>query len=199
MSGSSGSVSASNGYFLTDFIAVPNYATTTPYYVRLNWEMPISVGDDVKVMFYNSSKTKLGYTPIADVGHAVPNSVIANGKTTINTKIQLKTDAGPDESQVAYIKLQLSAKSSLTELTSTDIANLEITLDAVYTETTIPPTTKNEWVNSGISYAPTFKTELVGVLGEGNVIYLSDNLPSGTYTLKYPDNNYATVGTITVE
>lgn len=199
LSGSSGSASTSNGYFVTDFIEVPNYATTTPYYVRLNWEMSSSVGDDIKVMFYNSSKTKLGYTPIADVGHAVPNSVIANGKTTINTKIQLKTGTGPDESQVAYIKLQLSAKSSLTALTSTDIAKLEITLDAVYTETTTESTTKQEWVNSGISYSPTFKTDLVGVLGEGNVIYLSDNLPSGTYTLKYGDETYTTIGTITVE
>ena len=61
-------------------------------------------------------------------------------------------------------------------------------------------TTATAWTDTGISYAPTFKTDLIGVLGEGNVIYLSDNaLPSGTYTLKYGDETYDTIGTITVE
>lgn len=198
LSGSSGSASASNGYFVTDFIAVPNYANVTPYNVRLNWEMPyISPADDVKVLFYNASKTKIGYTSFGNEGFSIPNTVVVDGKTVIDLRTQL-TGTAPTISDVAYIKLQLALNSSLSALTSADIANCEITLDAVYTETTTQPTTKNEWVNSGISYAPTFKTELVGVLGEGDVIYISDNLPSGkTYTLKYPDNNYAIIGEIT--
>jgi hypothetical protein len=55
------------------------------------------------------------------------------------------------------------------------------------------------WLDTGIPYAPTFKTDLIGVLGEQNVIYLSENLPNGTYTLKYGDSSYDTVGTIIVE
>lgn len=199
LSGSSGSESAKDGYFVTDFIAVPNFASATPYNMRLNWEMTgASPADDVKVLFYKADKTtKLGYEVLAASGYSNNNIKLENGKTIIDLKTYPKNTA-PTATEVAYVKLQLALNSSLTALTSADIANLEITLDAVYEETTTEPTVKNEWVNSGISYAPTFKTDLIGVLGEGNVIYLSDNLPSGTYTLKYGDETYETVGTITV-
>jgi hypothetical protein len=199
LSGSSGAASTSNGYFVTDFIAVPNYASTTPYHVRLNWELPyISPADDVKVLFYDASKTKITYDVLGNEGYARPNTNVSNGETVIDLKTFLKNTVS-NPSDVVYVKFQLAVSSSLTALTSADIANLEITLDAVYTETTTESTTKQEWVNSGISYSPTFKTDLVGVLGEGDVIYLSENLPSGTYTLKYGDETYTTIGTITVE
>lgn len=83
--------------------------------------------------------------------------------------------------------------------TTDNVKNVIMTIDEPITYTNIPASTETyyEWTNAGIAYAPTFKTDLVGVLGEGNVVYLSDNLPSGTYTLKYPDNDYATIGTIT--
>lgn len=79
--------------------------------------------------------------------------------------------------------------------------NIIITIDEEITYTEIPASAETyyEWADTGIPYAPTLKTDLIGVLGEGNVIYLSDNLPSGTYTLKYGDETYDTIGTITVE
>ena len=95
--------------------------------------------------------------------------------------------------------LKFSAKISDTAITADSLKGLIVTLDEpiTYTEQKTEGETVSEWYDTGISYAPTFKTDLIGVLGENNVIYLSDNLPSGTYTLKYPDNDYATVGTIT--
>ena len=48
--------------------------------------------------------------------------------------------------------------------------------------------------------ANTFKADLIGVIGENNIIYLSDNaLPSGTYVLKSSDESYGIIGTYTVE
>lgn len=191
---SSGSISTSNGYFVTDFIEVPNFQNTTPYNVRLNWEMPVAPPmNDNKVIYFDSSKTKLGGNFIQGENYS-----LGTGETVIDARTMSSGASGnvaPDFSKVAYIRLQLCVRSSATALTSADIANCEIRLDA--NEVTTEGTTKQEWVNSGIPYTPTFKTDLVGVLGEGNVIYLSDNLPSGTYTLKYPDDDYATIGTIT--
>ncbi len=57
-----------------------------------------------------------------------------------------------------------------------------------------------EWTNTGLQYTATLYTDLIGVVDENNVIHLStNNLPSGTYTLKYGDENYDTIGTITVD
>ena len=190
---SSASTTTKNGYFFTDFIAATNYASNTPYNVRLNWEMPFSTATDVKVIYYNTSKVKIGATMLI-----AANTTAANGETVID----LKTIAGsnstvPTASEVAYVRLQLAINSSLAALTTADLAKLTITFDAIFeTESTESVTTK-EWVNSGIAYAPIFHTDMIGVLGANNVVYLSDNLPAGTYTLKYGDD-YATVGTITV-
>lgn len=42
--------------------------------------------------------------------------------------------------------------------------------------------------------------DLVGFVNENNVIYLTgNNLPAGTYTLKYADGNYDTIGNLVVE
>ena len=82
--------------------------------------------------------------------------------------------------------------------TAENAKGIIITIDEPITYTEIPESTETyyAWTDTGITYAPTFKTDLIGVLGENNVIYLSDTLPSGTYTLKYPDDDYAVVGTI---
>lgn len=208
LSGSSGSTSSKNGYFVLDLIAVKDLEGNSPYtfddfgsassyYVRLNWEMPTvaSVTDDTKVIYYNSAGAKIGYCfLLSTTGN---NVTVSNGETVIDIRkfITAGGSSEPNWADVAYVKLQLALNTSGAALTTADLANCEITFDGIYEET--QGGTKQEWVNSGISYAPTFKTDLIGVLGEDNVIYLSDNLPSGTYTLKYPDNNYATVGTIT--
>lgn len=192
-SAGSDKTSTSNGYFFTDFIETPNIGAN-PYNVRLNWEMPVQVATDCKYVLYKADGTRVGYSFIDK------NKVtVSNGETIINLKNIHITSSYLEPSnwnEVAKVKFQLAPYDSTTSITSTDIANLEIKLDA--NQVTTEGTTTQEWVNTGISYAPTFKTDLVGVLTEDNVIYLSDNLPSGTYTLKYGDGTYATVGTITV-
>lgn len=97
------------------------------------------------------------------------------------------------------LNLRFSAQMSTVAITGADLADLIVTYNEpiVYTTTEDTTTTTTAWVSTGIAYAPTFETDMIGVLGEGNVVYLSDNLPAGTYTLKHGDD-YATVGTITV-
>ena len=57
-----------------------------------------------------------------------------------------------------------------------------------------------EWTNTGLQYTATLYTDLIGIVDENNVIRLSsNNLPSGTYTLKYGDENFDTIGTITID
>lgn len=200
LSGSSASVTASDGAkgsFVTDFIAVKDMGSVSPYYTRLNWEMPSHA--DNKVVFYNSSKTRIGNNTFAIPTTGEANYTVSNGETVFDLKnmYPVSTVKPSNWADVAYVRFQLFVKPSGTALVSADYANCKITFDAIYEET--EGTTNQEWVNTGITYAPTFKTDLIGVLGEGNVIYLSENLPSGTYTLKYGDETYDTIGTITVE
>lgn len=193
---SSSASSKQAGYFITDFIEVKNFANTTPYNARLNWELPLTGNKDNKMIFFNSDKTQIGASFLTEKTN---NVTVLNGKTVINMKSISTVGGGyePTASEVAYVKLELCIESSLSSLTSADIANCEITFDANNIE--IEGTVTYEWIDSGISYAPTFKTDLIGVLGENNVIYLSDNLPSGTYTLKTDSANYDTIGTYIVE
>lgn len=195
LSGSSGSVTAngSPGYFVTDYIKVEKWSETTSYNVRLNWKWQ-DIVDDEKFAFYDSSKNRIGHSFID-----VSNTSVVNEETIVDIKIIGKNQGAipTNDADVAWVRFQIVLDATGASITTDDIvnANIEITFDAnqVVGETT----TKQEWVNSGISYTPTFKTDLIGVLGENNVIYLSDNLPSGTYTLKYPDNDYETIGTVT--
>ena len=96
---------------------------------------------------------------------------------------------------VGAIWIQLFISSSA--ISASDVANLIVAVNQEIKEETV---TTYDWVDSGISYTPTFKTDIIGVLGENNVIYLSDNaLPSGTYTLKADNANYDIIGTYTKE
>lgn len=136
------------------------------------------------------------------------NSLL-NGITVDVSNLDLQTvtiaDGGTINSGSALTNkidsIQISLRMGSTALTLDNIPDLIITVneEITYTETTTPTETISEWYDTGISYTPTFKSDLIGVLGENNVVYLSDNLPSGTYILKYSDENYETIGTITVE
>jgi hypothetical protein len=97
-----------------------------------------------------------------------------------------------------YIRVCFRLTNDVTP-TVDNIKSVIVTIDEPITYTETPESTETfyEWSDTDIPYAPSFKTDMIGVMGEDNVIYLSDNLPSGTYTLKYPDNDYAIVGTIT--
>lgn len=97
--------------------------------------------------------------------------------------------------------IRVSFRQGNTAATLDNARNAIITIDEPITYTSVPETTETyyAWTDTGISYAPTYKTDLIGVLGEDSVIYVSsDKLPSGTYTLKDPDNDFAIIGTYTV-
>lgn len=114
------------------------------------------------------------------------------------TEAEFAKDINPDniKSELSQIEAP-TIVSSVTEMTDT---TKHYVLDGYIYQCQITANGAQEWVNTGLSYMPIFKTDLIGVLTENNVIYLSDNsLPSGTYTLKYGDETYATIGTITVE
>jgi hypothetical protein len=102
---------------------------------------------------------------------------------------------------IRCVAVQYSNETLVTQQTLENAQGIIITIDEPITYTEVPASTETyyEWTDTGISYAPTFKTDLIGVLGENNVVYLSDNLPSGTYTLKYGNETYDTIGTITIE
>lgn len=196
--GSWGSNNSSVGYFGVDNLLVPNYSSNSPYNLVINYELPYSSngGDDSKIVFRDSSGTRVGHCFIMPDGG---NVKIADGKTIVDLR-KFHTQGGgvaPDVSKVTQIALQLVLTPG-TAVTSAQLENIEIYLEVegTYNE----PTITYEWKNSGIHYAPTFRTDIVGVLGEGNVIYLSDNaLPPGTYSLKFADNDYMNVGMLVKE
>ena len=194
LSSSSGSVSGTSGLggFVTDFLPVPEYDAHNPFNVEVNFE--IASHADNKFAFFDASKALVG--GFTTMGSAV---TVGNGKTIIDLH---KTDKGAQStfSGVAYVRIQLfmrnngSGGTASTALTADEIK--DVTIKYQHESGTTTETTE-DFFSTGIAYAPTFKTDLIGVLGEGNVVYLSDNLPAGTYTLKHCDD-YTTVGTITV-
>ena len=133
LSGSSASVSASEGAmgsFVTDFIAVKDMGSVSPYYTRLNWEMPKH--DDNKVVFYNSSKSRIGNNTFSITITGDANYTVSNGETVFDLKNMYPTSAvAPSNwADVAYVRFQLFVNNTTTTLTSNDIANLTIKFDA---------------------------------------------------------------------
>ena len=79
-----------------------------------------------------------------------------------------------------------------------DITNVETTIITSDEEITYREETISSWTPVA-TYTANLCTDIVGVVGDDNVIYVSsNNLPSGTYTLKAGDGISATTGTITV-
>ena len=162
MSGSSGSVSANDtsvGSFVTDFIAVSNFASISPFNVRLNFETAASA--DNKVVFFNSSKSRTGNTLVgkSDSGGLYPNTTVSNGETIIDIKTP-NSSGGTIPSDVAYVRFQLFVKSVGTSITSADIADLTITFDHEG-----GTKTENAWYDTGM-------TPSTGGGGGGNFVDL---------------------------
>lgn len=127
MSGSSGSVSANStsvGSFVTDYIPISNMDNITPFNVRLNWELKAS--EDNKVLYYNSSKTRLSNNVFGTTG---ANSTVLNGETVLDLKTMHQGTTAPTWADVAYIRLQLFVKPIGTSLTSADVADKTITFE----------------------------------------------------------------------
>lgn len=147
-SGSSQSTTTKTGYFVTDYIAVPDFASVTPYNARLNWVVPSSTASDVKIAYFNASKTYQGLVYIADAS----NMTAANGETTINLRAITGSNAPTDITSVAYVRIQLAVNSSMASLTASDIENLTITFDAVFETESTESVTTTEWSSTGIAY-----------------------------------------------
>lgn len=194
--GTWGSGNTAYGCIGCDRFDLPDYATQTPYRLILNWEVANDISDDSKVLFYNSAGTKVGHM-FTNGGSG--NCTVKDGKTIIDLKSYSTTGGGSpptDPSVIAYIKFQFAVSQ---ELVTAKVANtLEIYIE--HEAVNVPPSVSYEWLNSGIHYAPTFRSDIIGVLGPNNVIYVSDNsLPAGTYTLKYADGNYGDIGPLHVD
>ena len=192
--GTESTTSGAKGSFITNYIATPNWdETESPYNMYINFPIQSVSLSATTIVYYDSNKTFISSNVVNANNYSINNETTTIDLKTFGTSSSY-TEI-PDG--VAYVRVQLFKNESGTELTTADLSGVEIMLEANKT----PSSTEQEygWADTGISYAPTFKTDLIGVLGEGNVVYLSDNLPSGTYTLKYGDENYDTIGTITVE
>lgn len=173
------------GRYTTDYISI---TPTTPYTVTVKGLSTalVTVDDSYYIVHYfGADKSYLGYASMGMLGHSP-----ASGALPMSFDISKYSNF----SNAAYVRITLHISTS--NITMENCDGLVINFEP---KNTVETTTGTAWYDTGISYAPTFKTDLIGVLGENNVIYLSDNaLPSGTYTLKYGDENYTTVGTITV-
>lgn len=190
---SSASTSVKNGYFITDYIVATDYASVTPYNVRLNWEMPYSAAADVKVIYYNSGKTKLAGNMLSSA-----NTTVANGKTVIDLKtMSVGNSSLPTASEVAYVQLQLAIDSSMAALTASDLENLEITFDAIYETESTESVTTTEWSSTGIAYnqPADYEDRVISLEANvanntGNISLLQermDNLESGEVTTVIPE------------
>lgn len=170
------------GRYTTDFIEI---TPTVPYTVTLKGlSKDLIIVDDsyFYVYYYDAGKNYLGYASKVGLDNSITSGALP-------MSFDISKYANFSSAKFVRITVHISTSS----LTTEDCAGLVINFAP---KNTVETTTGMAWMDTGIPYAPTFKTDLIGVLGEDNVIYLSDNLPSGTYTLKYGDDNYATVGTI---
>lgn len=160
LSGSSASVSSNSGSvgsFVTDFIAVSDIDSISPYIARLNWKIPFS-GDN-KVVYFNSGKTRLGSTVFASSSAYENNTTISNGETVIDLKTGANSsvDMPSNWADVAYIRLQLFVKPVGTSLTSADIENLTIKFDADKTTTT-----QGQWSETDYSVGRKYQATVSG-------------------------------------
>lgn len=191
-SGSSQSTTTKTGYFVTDYIAVPDFASVTPYNARLDWEVPFSVATDVKIVFFNSSKSYLGMSYIAAV-----NTSVSSGATTIDLRTQSTGGTAPTISEVAYVRLQLAINSSMASLTASDIENLTITFDAVFETESTESVTTQTWSSTGIAYnqPADYEDRVISLEANvanntGNISLLQErmnNLESGEVTTIIPE------------
>lgn len=195
--GTESTTNGAKGSFITNYIELTNWNDYTSYNMYINFKLQSITLSATTAVFYDENKNVVGNV----VGYEGSNT---DNITTTDTSsvFDLKRDAQQTGGVVnipnaKYVRVQLFKNVSGTSLSTSDLAGVEIMLEANKT----PASTVKEygWTDTGISYAPTSKTDLIGVLSENNVIYLSDNaLPSGTYTLKYGDETYDTIGTLTV-
>lgn len=199
-SASAGGPTANGGYIMSDFIAAN--LSSGEHIIRIkNAQLHNSVNCNTSIVYLSGADNS---TAFAMADKATPTATEeADGVFAykLGEKSGSMIDGYTNTRYIRCVAAQWNGTTLVNPQTLANAKNIIITIDEPITYTVKPETTETyyEWTDTGISYAPAFKTDLIGVLGEGNVIYLSDNaLPSGTYTLKYGEETYETIGTITV-
>lgn len=187
-----------NGYRISGSASSSGYVTGLDGYVATNIIGEVAVGDVIRIqgMDLTSNNAKVCMCLGADDVTPAAEGVSTLAQLTSAATVISNTSEG------AVFATQKSGYWRFSGVLNGASEDIIITINEEITYTEVPGETisKQEWVDTGISYTPTFKTDLIGVLGEGNVIYLSDNnLPSGTYTLKYSKDDYEAIGTYIVE
>ena len=160
--GSSGSVSANDvakGSFVSDFISVSNLGSISPYLMRLNWELDFTSNGEDKIVYYNSSKTRVGNTVFTSNGNNVLS--VSNGETVLDISTAYDGELSFNLTDVAYIRVQLYVTTAGTSIASNDITNLTITFDADG-----GTKTENAWYDTGL------KPSAGGGGGSGNYVNL---------------------------
>lgn len=153
------SISAMNGFFVTDYISV-DMTKADPYIMRAFLEEGVGIDTSIgnqRVHYFDADKNILGNKYIIDAP--------ANGKTPvhrdadgnaywhIDETYNLKEDntyeiigiTDFDISEVAYVRVTIALNNIQTAITTDDIANVIITFDADG-ETT----TENMWFDTGV-------------------------------------------------
>lgn len=156
----SSSLSALNGYFVSDYIKVDNFSEVSPYIMRafksegVGWTANM---ENCRVHYFDSNKTLLGN-----------KYLLLNGASTSATKdyfdengnaywhidemytengLEDTTPTGKitafDTTQVAYIRVTLAINTTSTAITANDVANVIITFDA-----DAGTTTENKWYDT---------------------------------------------------
>lgn len=139
------SMSALDGFFVTDYIPVENFATYDPYvmraYISEGVGFDASIGNQ-RVHFFDSSKTLLGnkylqaslyssdvcYPYYDEDGIAYWHIDECWSEASSNAVMAEIPDF--DHSQVAYVRITLGLNNVGTAITAEDIANVIITFDA---------------------------------------------------------------------
>ncbi len=184
--GTDGTVSKMDGYATTDFISV-KLSDLDPYPLHINGKY-FTMASNTRISLYNNSKVNLAtYYLRSTVDNDKMTKVYSDsGRETIhvgyygqaNTKLSTYND-------VAYIRLTFALNAAQTAISATDVANIEITSEAIKNEST-----KYEWTNTGFKYEGELSVEQRLINVETSVEDLTEavqNIPSESNASIVPD------------
>lgn len=197
--------SFSTGFIPTNITAVANYQYTVT--VKGSLAQIASNSSNragiYKIHFYDAAYNSIS----GDVNVSAQKYTQGDGSITVNIGTATSGDSAhvnlgaANYAKIAYIKVLflIYGDSANTAVTTEDIPS-----DLVITTCEPKTAVVNLWKDTGetpsASGGAVIYTDVIGIVDENNVIRLSSyNLPKGTYTLKYGNESFETVGTITIE
>ena len=166
--------------------------------------------EEIKAAYYGGKLCKLGGTPYYLATLEASKAVFSNAQLTKSKELQISSFIVTSDNKWSFISLS-----------STDSINTTSTLNRLVTETAVKNyaqpkgdyLTKNQGSanvgkilvvgtdgNLTLTDMPAGGGDVTGTIDENNNILLSGNLASGTYTLKYEnqDGTYTEIGTLEV-